>query len=156
MSQMRLLVFGVSVLLSAAFFAYLKLTRVGTALRCCNLDRDTAMLMGINVPRMQTLAFAVGSALAGAGGVLLATIYSFTPFFGSVIVVNGFVIALAGGLGNVAGAFCAALLFGIFEAITVQVGLGAWSTALTLVFVVLMLMVRPTGLFAGSQGSAIR
>jgi branched-chain amino acid transport system permease protein len=154
-SSMRLLVLLIALLLSAGFYLFLNRTRVGTALRCCNVDRDTAALMGINVPRMQTLAFAIGSALAGSGGVLLATIYSFNPFFGSTIVVKGFVIALAGGIGNVAGAFWAAMLFGVCEALTVQVGLGAWTGALTFAFIIALLMVRPQGLFRGSHGSAV-
>jgi branched-chain amino acid transport system permease protein len=152
---MRIVVLGVALILSAGFYAFLNRTRVGTALRCCNVDRDTATLMGINVPRMQSLAFGVGSALAGTGGVLLAMIYTFNPFFGATIVVKGFVIALAGGIGNVAGAFYAGILFGICEALTVQFGLGAWSGAITFGFIIAVLLVRPSGLFAGSHGSAV-
>jgi branched-chain amino acid transport system permease protein len=151
----RLIVLATALALSAAFYLFLTRTRTGTALRCCQLDRDTAALMGINVPRMQTLAFAAGSVLAGAGGALLATIYTFTPFFGEIVVVKGFVIALAGGLGNVAGAFWAAMLFGICEALSVQVGLGAWSSAIAFGFIVLLLVIRPSGLLGGAQGSAV-
>ncbi|HEY6758775.1 MAG TPA: branched-chain amino acid ABC transporter permease [Baekduia sp.] len=154
-SSMRLLVLVVALLLCAAFYLFLNRTRVGTAMRCVNIDRDTATLMGVNVPRMQSLAFGVGSALAGGGGALLATIYTFSPFFGSTIVVKGFVISLAGGIGNVAGAFWAAMLFGICEALIVQVGLGAWSGALTFGFIIALLMVKPDGLFKGSHGSAV-
>jgi branched-chain amino acid transport system permease protein len=151
----RLIVLVTALALSCAFYVFLTRTRTGTALRCCQLDRDTAALMGINVPRIQTLAFAAGSVLAGAGGALLATIYTFTPFFGETVVVKGFVIALAGGLGNVAGAFWAALLFGVCESLSVQVGLGAWSSAIAFVFIVLLLMVRPSGLLGGTRGSAV-
>jgi branched-chain amino acid transport system permease protein len=154
-STMRLFVLVLALLLCAGFYLFLNRTRVGTALRCCNVDRDTATLMGVNVPRMQSLAFGVGSALAGGGGALLATIYTFNPFFGSIIVVKGFVIALAGGIGNVAGAFWAAMLFGISEAFIIQFGLGAWSGALTFGFIIALLMVRPDGLFKGSHGSAV-
>lgn len=153
---MRLVVLGVALVLCAGFYAFLNRTRVGTALRCCNIDRDTATLMGINVPRMQSLAFGVGSALAGTGGVLLAMIYTFDPFFGATVVVKGFVIALVGGIGNVAGAFYAGMLFGICEALTVQFGLGEWSSAITFGFIIAVLLVRPSGLFSGSQGSAVR
>jgi branched-chain amino acid transport system permease protein len=151
----RLIVLATALVLSSVFYLFLTRTRTGTALRCCQLDRDTAALMGINVPRMQTMAFAAGSVLAGAGGALLATIYTFTPFFGETVVVKGFVIALAGGLGNVAGAFWAALLFGICESLSVQIGLGAWSTAIAFAFIVVLLMVRPSGLLSGARGSAV-
>jgi branched-chain amino acid transport system permease protein len=151
----RLIVLATALVLSSVFYLFLTRTRIGTALRCCQLDRDTAALMGINVPRMQTMAFAAGSVLAGAGGALLATIYTFTPFFGETVVVKGFVIALAGGLGNVAGAFWAALLFGICESLSVQIGLGAWSTAIAFAFIVVLLMVRPSGLLSGARGSAV-
>jgi branched-chain amino acid transport system permease protein len=104
---------------------------------------------------MQTLAFAAGGVLAGCGGVLLATIYTFTPFFGETIVVEGFVIALAGGLGNVAGAFWAAMLFGIMEALAVQIGLSAWSEAIAFGFIIVLLVFRPSGLLGGTQGSAV-
>ncbi len=103
---------------------------------------------------MQTLAFCAGSVLAACGGVLLSTIYTFTPFFGETIVVVGFVIALAGGLGNVAGAFWAAMLFGILEALSVQIGLSAWSDAIAFGFIVVLLIFRPSGLLSGTQGSA--
>ena len=151
---MKIVVFAVSLTLSGAFYFFLTRTRLGTALRCCQLDRDTAAMMGINVPRMQTLAFCAGSVLAACGGVLLSTIYTFTPFFGETIVVVGFVIALAGGLGNVAGAFWAAMLFGILEALSVQIGLSAWSDAIAFGFIVVLLMFRPSGLLGGTQGSA--
>ena len=150
---MRLIVLGIALGLSFSFYAFLNRTRIGTAMRCCNLDRDTATLMGINVPRMQSLAFGVGSALAGSGGVLLAMIYTFNPFFGATIVVKGFIIALAGGIGNVAGAFYAAILFGICEALTVLAGLGAWSGAITFGFVIGLLLIKPTGLLSGSEGA---
>jgi branched-chain amino acid transport system permease protein len=151
----RLIVLATALALSCGFYLFLTRTRTGTALRCCQLDRDTAALMGINVPRMQTLAFAAGSVLAGGGGALLAAIYTFTPFFGETVVVKGFVIALAGGLGNVAGAFWASLLFGVCESLSVQVGLGAWSSAIAFGFIVLLLMVRPAGLLGGARGSAV-
>lgn len=151
----RLIVLVTALALSCAFYLFLTRTRTGTALRCCQLDRDTAALMGINVPRIQTMAFVAGSVLAGSGGALLATIYTFTPFFGQTVVVKGFVIALAGGLGNVAGAFWAALLFGMCESLSVQVGLGAWSSAIAFGFIVLLLMIRPSGLLSGARGSAV-
>lgn len=151
----RLLILVVALLLSAGLYLFLNRTRIGTGLRCCNIDRDTATLMGVNVPAMQTLAFGVGCALAGAGGVLLAASHSFTPFFGSLVVVKGFVIALAGGLGNVSGAFWTAMIFGIVEAMTVQVGLAQYSQAIPFLVIILLLMVRPTGLFKGSHGSEL-
>jgi branched-chain amino acid transport system permease protein len=151
----RLATLAIALSLAAGFYLFLNKTRVGTGLRCCNVDRDTATLMGINVPAMQTLAFAVGSGLAGAGGALISMSHAFNPYFGSLIVVKGFVIALAGGLGNVAGAFWMAILFGVAEAMTVYGGLSEYSNALPFACIIVLLLIRPTGLFAGSHGSAI-
>lgn len=154
-SGIQLLTFVVALLLSGGFYLFLTRTRTGTAIRCCNVDRDTAFLMGINVPAMQTVAFGVGTALAGTGGVLLALSHAFTPYFGSLVVVQGFVIALAGGLGNVYGAFWVALMFGVAEALTVYFGLSDIGNAVLFGLIVALLMVRPTGLFGGSHGSSV-
>lgn len=152
---MRAVVLAIALALTAAFFYFLTRTRRGIALRSCSADPEVATMMGINVPSMQLLAFVVGSALAGGGGALLATSYPFTPFFGSSVVVKGFVVALVGGLGNVMGAFRIAIVFGIAEALVVGAGLGAWTDALMSLVIVAVLLVRPMGLMRGTEGPSV-
>lgn len=154
-ANMRLVAMALALSLAALFWCLLRYTKHGIALRACSVDRETAMLMGIPARRMITLAFAAGSALAGAGGALYATVFPFSPFIGDGIVVKAFVIALAGGLGSVTGALWISLLLGVGEAWLVGLGYGSWVEAVLFLVVILVLMLRPQGLFRGGEGSAV-
>lgn len=147
--------FIIAMLVVAGFWLYLRSSQTGAALRACSADSETATLMGIRAPRMFTTAFAVGCAMAGVAGVLYAANFPFNPFIGNDIVVKGFVIALAGGLGSIMGALCIALLVGVGEALLVGAGHGGWTQAVLFTLVVVVLMVRPQGLFRGVEGSAV-
>jgi branched-chain amino acid transport system permease protein len=155
MTETRVLTFVTALALAGGFYLFLLRTTVGTALRACNVDREVAGLMGINVPRMQLLAFVLGSALAGGGGALLAFSYPITPFFGTTVIIKGFVVALAGGLGNVLGAFWVALGVGVLEALLAGFGLSSLSDAVLFTGVVFLLLLRPSGLLRGTAGSSV-
>ncbi len=145
-------VIWVTVGLIAALFLALRYTKYGRAIRACAEDRDAAALMGIPVDWVIAGTFALGGALAATAGGLLASVQVTTPYIGASLLLKGFAVALVGGLGSVEGCVAAALLVGTTE--TMAAGYGPrvhigteWRDAYTFMLMILILLVRPTGLF---------
>ena len=111
----RLVVLACALALSALMFALMQRTMLGKAIRAVSQDRDTAKLMGIDARRMGMIGFGLGSAIAGAAGVLASTIYVITPTVGLLFTIKAFTIMVVGGLGNQLGIFAAGLALGIVE-----------------------------------------
>jgi branched-chain amino acid transport system permease protein len=130
-------------------------SRYGRALRASVEDRDTAMLMGIPVRRYITGVFVFGSALAGLGGALLIGLFPITPFTGGTIVMKGFAVALIGGLGNVTGAVVAGIILGLVEGFSAGYGFSEWTDAYSFALMILVLLIRPNGLFGGTSGPKV-
>ena len=148
----RLLVIGVTAAIVAVTYAGITRSRYGLALRASVEDRDTAALMGIPVRRYITGVFVFGSALAGLGGALLIALFPITPFTGGTIVMKGFAVALIGGLGNLTGAVFAGLILGIVEGFSAGYGFSEWTDAYSFGLMILVLLIRPNGLFSGTSG----
>ncbi|MCW5942451.1 MAG: branched-chain amino acid ABC transporter permease [Fimbriimonadaceae bacterium] len=128
-------------------------TAPGRAMRAVSLDYDSASLMGVNVGRIITLTFAIGSALAGAGAMMNATFLGtpLTTFFGMQPGVKAFVAAVLGGIGNIPGAVLGGLLMGIAETLVVWVGYGDYKDAIAFVILILVLLFRPGGLLGSAK-----
>ena len=146
----RLFVIVVSFLAMGIFWYVLKRTYFGQIVRATSSDRDMAALLGVNVPRLYTAVFAVGSFLAGLGGALTAPIQSFTPALGDQVIINAFVIVVVGGLGSFTGAFVGAMLIGLFQSFGVLIATGV-NQLLPFLAMILVLMFRPEGLFGGER-----
>jgi branched-chain amino acid transport system permease protein len=117
------------------------------AIRATAENPTVAGLMGINVSLAIVITFAIASALAGAAGVLLA--WNFTglsPFFGVKVGLKGLAIILLGGLGNVTGAMVGGLVIGVVEALSVGYLESSYRDAFAFAVMILILLVRPTGL----------
>lgn len=128
-------------------------TRIGRAMRAVSFDHNLARLMGIPTDRVIGWTFMLGSALAGAAGVLVGLIYpKIEPFMGVLPGLKSFVAAVLGGIGNVMGAFVGALFLGLAEEFVVGYGASTYRDALAFVFLILVLLVKPTGLF-GKKGT---
>lgn len=138
-----------SIVVLAAIFVVLRRTNIGRLVRATSSDRDMAALMGVNVPRLYTLVFFVGAALAGLGGALAAPTQSVTSALGNKVIINAFVIAVIGGLGSFGGAFVGAYLVGISIAVGSLVVAGAGQLVPFLAMIV-VLLVKPEGLFGGA------
>lgn len=151
LSGQRLLTIAITLAIFASLFFYMTRTRQGLALRAAAMDRETAGLMGVPVPRFVTLVFLLGGLLGGVAGVLLASLFPLTPVLGSHFIVKGFAIALAGGLGNVAGALAASLVLGLGEALIAGFGFAAWTDVTAFLLMILILLVRPQGFFKGVE-----
>ena len=151
-AAVRIMVILVTIAVVALTIKMITSSRYGRALRASVEDRDTAALMGIPVRRYITGVFVLGSALAGLGGALLIALFPITPFTGGTMVMKGFAVALIGGLGNVTGAVVAGLILGIVEGFSAGYGLSEWTDAYSFGLMILVLLVRPNGLFGGTSG----
>ncbi len=141
--------------LLAGLFLLLHRTQVGRAMRALAYDLETTSLMGVNVNRVISLAFLVGSLLAGGGGLLWALKYpQINPFMGIMPGLKAFIAAVLGGIGNLAGAVAGGLLLGFLEVMLVAL-FPDWSgyrDALAFILLIIILLVRPTGLLGEALG----
>jgi branched-chain amino acid transport system permease protein len=139
--------------LLAALFILVYYTRVGIALRALAHDWETTQLLGINVNRLISLTFVLGSVLAGVGGLLWAMKYpQVNPFLGVVPGLKAFIAAVLGGIGNLTGAVVGGLILGILEILLVAF-FPAWAgyrDAFAFGLLIAVLLVRPTGLLGES------
>lgn len=143
----RVLAGAVALVLIVALFVILRFTRGGTAVRATIEDRSGALLMGISPNTVAMIAMVSGSALAGAAGGLIAPIYLVNPTMGTGIVIKAFIIIILAGMRSNLGAIVAALLLGLIESyMSVYVSAG-FTDAYGFVFLIVVLMVRPSGLF---------
>jgi branched-chain amino acid transport system permease protein len=143
----RLYAFLGAVLLGGLLFWLLRRTRTGTAIRAVAANAPGAALVGINVRRIHTLTFAIGTACAGAAAALAGPLVTVTPTLGEQFNITAFVVVVLGGMGNVAGALVGGLLIGLVEQLT-TIYLGGQSSLLgVFVVFVLVLFLRPQGLF---------
>lgn len=147
----RLAVIVVALALVAAVYALVRLTRTGLAMRAVAQNREAALLQGMSVERSSAVAFATGSALAGAAGTIVGPIFSISPFIGSWAILKAFVAILLGGLGSLSGAVVGGLLLGQIESfVSTFVGTTA-SDLSSFVAVMLLLLFRPSGILGSRQ-----
>ena len=143
----RILVLCVSLALMAALYAFIQKTRIGTAIRAAAIDQDAARLMGIDVDRVILLVFLIGPALGGVAGLMVGLQYGQINFtMGWTYGMKAFTAAILGGIGNIPGAMLGGLLLGVIEALGSAYISIAWKDAIAFFVLILILIVRPTGL----------
>ena len=126
----------------------IKHTKIGMAMRAVSRDFETSSLMGIDIDRVITVTFVIGCGLAAVGSVLYFSNYTgIQPMSGAMPGLKAFVAAVFGGIGSVPGAVVGAFVIGIAENIIKGVGWTNFSDAFTFVLLIIILMVKPTGLF---------
>jgi len=131
---------------------FLKKTRIGMEMRATSQNRKGAMLVGINVERIDIISFGLGCALAAAAGTLwVVSGQVFNPYMGSIPAVKAFAIIILGGLGSIPGAIIGGLLMGIAENGAAYLFGGIWKDAVSFIILIIVLVIRPTGLF-GEKG----
>jgi branched-chain amino acid transport system permease protein len=135
------------VLITYLIYLFISKSRFGRALRATALDKDTALLMGINTNRVFALTFALGAACVGAAGGLLVNFWYVFPEVGLTFVILSFVIVALGGFGNIGGAFLAGILVGLVENVGGFLVGPEFKYALVFVFYLVVISIRPKGLF---------
>jgi branched-chain amino acid transport system permease protein len=151
-TNIQIIVFGVSILLMVALTLFVNNTRTGRAMRAVSQDKDTARLMGINVNTMISITFGIGSALAGAGGVLYGIAYpQIQPMMGVMPGLKAFVAAVLGGIGIIPGAMLGAVIMGVVETFTSAYISSTLRDAVAFGILILVLLVRPAGLLGKKQ-----
>lgn len=136
-----------SALIMVALTLFTNKTRMGKAMRAVSEDRDAAQLMGINVNRTIAITFAIGSALAAVAGVLLCSVSpALKPTTGSMPGIRAFTAAVFGGIGSVPGAMLGGILLGVIEELSKGLISTQFSDAIVFGVLILVLLVKPTGL----------
>ncbi len=127
-------------------WAFLKWTRVGSAIRAVAQNRDSALLIGIDVQAIYSIAFALSAALAGGAGVLLGAIRFITPTMGTEPLLKAFIVVILGGLGSFGGTIVSAYLVGFMEALSTYLIGAYWTQAALFGLFILILVALPRGL----------
>ena len=147
-NPLQVTVFLISVVLMTVLQYIIFKTRLGRAMRAVSFNHDNASLMGIPTDRVVSYTFMLGSALAGAAGVLVGLIYpKIEPLMGTMPGLKAFVAAVLGGIGNVTGAVVGAVLLGLAEEMVVGYWAPTYRDALAFTILILILLFKPTGLF---------
>lgn len=149
-SSIQLVVFAVAIFLLVVLQLFVQKTKTGMAMRAVSFDRDTSRLMGINVDLIISITFALGSALAAAGGVLYGIAYpQIHPFMGIMPGLKAFVAAVLGGIGIIPGAMVGALILGVVEVLAAAFVSSTMRDVFAFGILILVLLVKPTGIFGG-------
>ena len=147
----RLIATVLALALTGLLYLLLRRSRVGRAIVAVRLDRDAAVLMGVDVKSIYAIAFGLGAALAGCAGVLMALIYPISPLTSSTFLGKAFVVCVLGGLGSVSGALAGGLLLALVEGVGTTFLGPEYATTLSFVLLIIFLIVRPQGLL-GRKG----
>ncbi|MFO7154680.1 MAG: branched-chain amino acid ABC transporter permease [Caldicoprobacter oshimai] len=155
-SAQQILIAIITIILMVLLQLIVKKTRIGKAMRAVSLDKDAAELMGINVDSTISFTFALGSALAGAAGILVGVYYnSINPLMGVLPGLKAFVAAVFGGIGIIPGAMLGGYVIGIIEVFVAGLGYSMYRDAVVFAILILILIVRPAGLLGKNTGEKV-
>jgi branched-chain amino acid transport system permease protein len=143
-----LIAFGVSILITLALYWQLRFTELGRKIRAAASDRGAAELMGINVNRVNMLAFGIGIGCLGIAGPVMMPAYYVVPDIGTFFILIAFVVVVLGGLGSFVGAMLASFLVAITQSIGALFMPGSTAPVLPFLLFILVLLFKPEGLFA--------
>ncbi len=143
----EILIWAIAVLLMLGLHFFVQRSKMGKAMRATAQDPEAARMMGVEVDRVIIIAFFLGSALAGAGGLIFGLYYNFTSFIiGFTAGLRAFTAAVLGGIGNVPGAMLGGVIIGLIEAMGGQFIATEWTDVIIFSILVLVLVFRPSGL----------
>lgn len=151
-SDQSILILSVSIILMIILQFVVHKTKIGKAMRAVSFDSEAATLMGINVNNTISATFAIGSALAGAAGVIFGIYYiKIEPLMGVLPGLKAFVAAVLGGIGIIPGAMVGGLLLGVIEALVSAAGYSLWRDGVAFIVLILILIFLPQGLFGKNK-----
>ena len=152
-SYISVLIVVVTAVLLVALQMFIGRSRLGRAMRSTAQDRDAAQLMGVNINTTIALTFFLGSALAGAAGIVYGLYFGTIAFnMGFIGGLKAFTAAVLGGIGNTTGAVLGGFMIGFIEVFSAQLGLAIWSHAIVFAVLVIVLVFRPAGLLGQPIG----
>jgi branched-chain amino acid transport system permease protein len=156
-AYVKLAILAFALILMAGLLLVIERTRLGRNIRAVSESPDAAQLMGIDITRVTQVTFAIASALAGLSGLMLACKTGVASSdIGFTFGLKALAVMAIGGMGDVRGAMAAGLLVGVAEGLTYEVGLGRLGEMTVWVLMILVLLVRPSGLFGGGRGHSVR
>jgi branched-chain amino acid transport system permease protein len=147
----RLIATAAALALTGLLYLVLRRSRIGRAIVAVRLDRDAAILMGVNVRQIYAIAFGFGAALAGCAGVLMALIFPISPLTSTTYLDKAFVVCVLGGLGSVSGALAGGWLLALVEGVGSAFLGPSLATTLSFALLIVFLILRPQGLL-GRRG----
>lgn len=151
-SMLQIYIILTSILLMIMLYLLLYKTRIGIAMRATSQDFSTTSLMGINVNRVISITFAVGSVLGAAAGILIGLYYNSIVFnMGYTAGIKAFVAAILGGIGNIPGTMLGGVLLGFVESLGAGFISSKYKDAFAFIILIIVLLVKPTGLFGSKE-----
>ena len=135
-----------SIIASVFVFYFLKKTKMGKAILATEMDREAALLMGINTERIKSLSFAIGAALVGIAGAFLSTYYYIYPQVGGIFGLIAFSTVALGGFGSIEGAFIAGIIIGVAQTLGGYIFDPAYKFAIVFLIYLIVVWIRPQGL----------
>lgn len=146
-SSLQIIILALSAVLMISLQYLVLKTRMGKAMRACSQDLDTAALMGVSVNRIISYTFAIGSAMAAAGGVMVGIYYNAVwPYMGTMAGLKAFSAAVLGGIGSIPGAVLGGLTLGVMEIMGVAYLSSSYKDAIAFGILILVLLFRPQGI----------
>ena len=147
-----ILIMIITAAILCGLYLFIRKTTIGMQMQAASQNRKGAMLVGIDVERIDVISFGLGCALAAAAGTLwVVSGQVFNPYIGSIPAVKAFAIIILGGLGSIPGAVIGGLLMGLAENGAAYLLGGIWKDAISFVILIVVLIVRPTGLFGEKE-----
>jgi branched-chain amino acid transport system permease protein len=148
----RLLVLGVAALLAAGLFGWLRWSRTGLAVRAVVQNAGAAEAVGIDLSRVRGLVWAIAGLLAGLGGALVVPVLTVSPYLGFGLTIKAFAVVVIAGMGRLGGACVAAYGLGVVESLATLAISSEYRDVVAYSVMLLILLVRPQGLFGGARG----
>ena len=151
-SYQMIISFGLAIFMILVMWRFLNATKTGLAMQAMSQESDGAQMVGINPRYIYVLTFGISAAFAGTAGALLAPIYNIYPGVGWPAFGKAFVVVMIGGLGRISGTIFAGFLLGFLESFSDIFIAAKWTPVLSFVFMILVLLIKPKGLFGTKEG----
>lgn len=144
--MVRVLAFFISIGMAVGLYYFLKLTRLGKAIRATSQNKEGAMVVGIDINKIYVLTFAIGSACAGVAGAVISPTYPVSNEIGNLFILTAFCVVCLGGMGNYLGALLGGIIIGLAESIGTLFIPGGQKQIITFGVFIILILFRPQGL----------